>query len=129
MKELEQKTELLVHKVIGASIEVHKVLGPGYLESVYESALCIELEKSGIIFSRQHKTAVHYKGKEIGEGRLDLLIENKIIVELKTVETLLPLHKTQVISYLKTTGCQIALLINFNTVVLTQGLQRIILTK
>ncbi|MDP1676666.1 MAG: GxxExxY protein [Bacteroidota bacterium] len=129
MKELEQETELLVHKVIGAAIEVHKVLGPGYLESIYESALCIELEKRNIAFVRQHKIAVSYKGKEIGEGRLDLFVENKVVVELKTVEALLPIHKAQVISYLKTTGCQIALLINFNTVVLTQGLQRIILTK
>jgi GxxExxY protein len=129
MKELGQEIELLVHKVIGAAIEVHKVLGPGYLESVYESALCIELEKRNIVYLRQHKIAVSYKGEEIGEGRLDLFIENKVVVELKTVETLLPIHKAQVISYLKTTGAQIALLINFNTVVLTQGLQRIILTK
>ncbi len=129
MKELEQEVESLVHTVIGAAIEVHKVLGPGYLESVYESALCIELEKRNIAFSRQHKVAVNYKGKEIGEGRLDLFVENKVIVELKTVDSLLPIHKAQVISYLKTTGAQIALLINFNTVVLTQGLQRIILTK
>ena len=106
MKELEQEVESLVHTVIGAAIEVHKVLGPGYLESVYESALCIELEKRNIAFSRQHKVAVNYKGKEIGEGRLDLFVENKVIVELKTVDSLLPIHKAQVISYLKTTGAR-----------------------
>jgi GxxExxY protein len=129
MHELDEDLELLVHKVIGAAIEVHKNLGPGYLESVYESALCIELNRQNIEFVRQAKVAVNYKGEEVGEGRLDILVGNKLIVELKAVDSLLPIHKAQVISYLKSTKLMLGLLINFNTTIITKGLQRIILTK
>ena len=113
--------------VIGAAIEVHRQLGPGFLESVYEEALCLELRDREIPFEHQVSTAVQYKGQSVGEGRLDLLIDRKIVVELKTVDTILPIHKAQMFSYLKMTGCQLGLLINFNVPVLKDGIKRIIL--
>ena len=119
----------VAHDVIGAAIEVHRHLGPGYLESIYEEALCVELAGRGIRFERQLELGIDYKGKRIGKGRLDLLVENQLIVELKTVERLLPIHQAQVISYLKATSLQLGLLINFNNVVLKQGIKRVVLTN
>lgn len=114
--------------VIGAAIEVHKTLGPGYLEAVYEKSLAIEPELRGVNFVKQPPINLIYKGHNVGEGYLDLLVDNRLIVELKAVETLLPIHKAQVISYLKATGHSLGLLINFNVPVLTQGVRRVILT-
>lgn len=88
-------------KVISAAMEVHSILGPGYLESVYEQALAVELEKRKSSYLRQRTFQVAYKGTSVGEGRLDLLVENCLVVELKTVEALQPIHVSQVISYLK----------------------------
>jgi GxxExxY protein len=116
----------LANSVIGAAIEVHRHLGPGYLESVYEEALGIELSERMISFRRQYPISVVYKGKTVGEGKLDLLVENQLVVELKAVETLLPVHKAQVISYLKATNLHLGLLINFNVSVVRDGIQRII---
>jgi GxxExxY protein len=116
----------LANSVIGAAIEVHRHLGPGYLESVYEEALGIELSERKISFHRQYPISVVYKGKTVGEGKLDLLVENQLVVELKAVETLLPVHKAQVISYLKATNLHLGLLINFNVSVVRDGIQRII---
>lgn len=105
------------------------MLGPGYLESVYEEALAVELELRGIAFARQVGMAVNYKGKMVGEGRLDFLVGRDLVVELKAVEALAPIHHAQVISYLKATGHSLGLLINFNVRVLKDGLQRIVLTQ
>ena len=116
--------------VIGAAIEVHSLLGPGLLESVYEEALCVEMQMRRIPFAQQVVVPMIYKGVEIGQGRLDLLIDNSLIVELKTVEALAPVHMAQVLSYLRATGHQLGLLINFNVTALKQGgLKRVILTK
>jgi GxxExxY protein len=117
----------LARRVIGAAIEVHKALGPGYLESIYEAALCTELEYQEITFANQYPINVLYKGRYVGEGRLDLLVENCIVVELKAVDALLPVHTAQVISYLKATRCKLGLLINFNVPVLKRGIKRIAL--
>ena len=114
--------------VIGAAIEVHRVLGPGFLESVYEEALCVELQLRGIPFRRQPVVAINYKGRLVGEGRLDLLVSNTLIVELKAVENLAPIHEAQVLSYLKMTSHTLALLINFKVRVLKDGIRRIILS-
>jgi GxxExxY protein len=116
----------LTGKIINAAVEVHRVLGPGYLESIYEEALSDELNFRKIPFERQKQIAVNYKGQMIGEGRLDLLIDKKVIVELKAVDHLAPIHKAQVLSYLKATNLQVALLINFNTIALKDGLKRIV---
>ncbi len=113
-------------KVIGAAIEVHRHLGPGYLESVYEEALSIEFAKAGINFERQKEIGVSYKGCEIGKHRLDFFVGGMLIVKLESVEELAGIHKAQVISYLKTTGFQLDLLINFNVPVLKSGIQRIV---
>jgi GxxExxY protein len=129
-KTREPDTELdqLTRAVIGAAIEVHKGLGPGYLESVYEAALCTELEFRDIAFVNQHSVTVLYKGRYVGEGGLDILVENRLIVELKAVEALLPVHTAQVMSYLKALNLHLGLLINFNTPVLKHGIKRIILS-
>lgn len=118
----------LTHEVIGAAIEVHRILGPGFLESIYEEALCVELNRRAIPFERQMPIPIVYKGVKIGEGRLDLLVLGKLILEIKTVETFAPIHSAQAISYLKATGHQLALLINFNATILKDGIKRIIRT-
>ncbi len=118
--------EELAHKVIGAAIDVHKVLGPGFLEAVYEEALCVELEVRGIPFARQSTIALFYRGRKVGEGRLDLLVGGSLIVELKAVEMLLPLHTGQLVSYLKMTNNRLGLLINFNATHLKYGIKRVI---
>ena len=112
-------------EVIGAAIEVHRVLGPGHLESAYENALAIEFEIRGIAFERQFALPLRYKGNDVGESRLDFLVESELIVELKAIEALAPVHTAQVIAYLKTTAKKRALLINFNVPVLKQGIKRI----
>ena len=116
----------LAGRVIGAAIEVHRLLGPGYLESVYEEALAVELDLLGVAHRRQVSVAVEYKGHRVGEGRIDLLVDGALVVELKTVEALLPIHQAQVISYLKATGFHLGLLINFNVEVLKNGVKRIV---
>ncbi|MBI1280016.1 MAG: GxxExxY protein [Anaerolineaceae bacterium] len=108
-------------KVIGAAIEVHRALGPGFLEAVYEEALCYELELRNISFLRQHPIAIQYKGRLIGEGRIDILVEDCLIVELKAVDDLIGIHIAQVISYLKATQLHLGLLINFKVQVLKSG--------
>ena len=120
--ELNRLTELF----IGAAIEVHRHLGPGLLESVYEEALCVELALRDVPFERQPSVELVYKGHRVGQGRLDLLIDGQLIVELKAVEALNEVHRAQVISYLKTTGRTLGLLINFNVPVLRSGIKRII---
>jgi GxxExxY protein len=116
----------LASLVIGAAIEVHRHLGPGYLESLYEEALGVELSERKIGFRRQYPVPVIYKGKPVGEGKIDMFVADQLVVELKAVEILKPVHKAQVISYLKATKLQLGLLINFNVSVLRDGIQRII---
>ena len=123
-KELDE----LAQSVIGAAIEVHCHLGPGYLEGVYKEALAIELELRGIPFERQVPVSLDYKGHRVGEGRLDFLVGKELLVELKAVEALVPVHKAQVISYLKATGLHLGLLVNFNVSVLKGGIRRVVLS-
>jgi GxxExxY protein len=126
-EEPSKELDALARRVIGAAIEVHKVLGPGFLESVYEDALCVELEMRGLRFERQVSIGVDYKGRTVGEGRLDILVDNLLVVELKAVDSLQRIHTAQTISYLKTTGHKLALLVNFNTTVLKDGIKRVAL--
>ena len=127
--QLEAELSQISHQVIGAAMEVHRVLGPGFLESVYEEALSTELHLRGVPFERQVPAPVLYKGKVVGEGRLDMVVRDTVIVELKTVEALAQIHTAQLLSYLKATGYQLGLLINFNVPVLRQGIKRIINTR
>ncbi len=116
----------LTGRVIGAAISVHRELGPGFLESVYESALCVELECLAIPYTRQVVVELGYRGRPVGEGRIDLLVDGFLVVELKAVETILPIHEAQVLSYLKATGHPVGLLINFNVVALRRGVRRVV---
>lgn len=126
--EPDKDTDRIASAVIGAALEVHRYLGAGYLERLYKDALAIELKQRGISFKQQTELSVTHQGGTIGTQRLDLLDADKLIVELKAVDILLPLHKAQVISYLKASGKSLGLLINFNVPVLKQGIQRIVLT-
>ncbi len=117
----------ITEKVIGSCIEIHRALGPGLLESAYEECLCHELFLTGLRFDRQKSLPVVYKDVKLDCGyRLDLVVENQIILELKTVESFLPVHEAQLLTYLKLTGLTLGLLINFNVPVLTRGLKRIV---
>jgi len=111
----------LTYKIIGAAIEVHKRIGAGLLESLYEEAFCVELEHRQLHYERQKPLEVRYRGRIIGTLRVDVVVENEVIVELKSVKELAPIHYTQIISYLKITGLTRGLLINFNVKQLTKG--------
>ena len=115
----------VARRVVNAAIEVHRHLGPGYLESVYQAALEIELGLRSVNFERQAAFRVEYKEQEVGVGRMDLLAERSVIVEIKAVEHLNEVHLAQALSYLKATGLPLALLINFKVPVLLRGVKRI----
>jgi GxxExxY protein len=115
------------NKVIGCAIEVHKELGPGLLESIYENALCVEFAKQNIAFEKQKELLVNYKDVYIGNFRIDVLVENCLIVELKCVERMDALFEAQILSYMKLGNIKLGLLINFNTKLLKNGIQRFIL--
>ena len=114
-------------EVIGAAIEVHKALGPGLLESVYEECMCRELELRGVPYERQRELPVEYKGAKLDCGyRLDIVVADKLIVELKACEKLQPIHEAQLLTYLRLTGMKVGLLINFNVSVLKEGIKRLV---
>jgi GxxExxY protein len=116
----------LSSRVIGAAIEVHKELGPGLSEFLYQQALCREMELRNIPFQKQVTFDVLYKGEKIGETRVDLLIDGQLILELKSCEALAPVHRAQCITYLGITGLRVALLINFNVPILNDGIKRVV---
>lgn len=122
MKDINELTQA----VIGAAIEVHRHLGPGLGESLYERALCVELQIQNIPFECQKPIALTYKGQPIGDGRLDLLVDSRLVVELKAIDTLTPTHQGQVLTYLKGGGYKLGLLINFNVPRLRDGVKRLI---
>jgi GxxExxY protein len=125
----DEKVEHLIREIIGAAIEVHRTLGPGYLESVYEEALCIELRLRGIPFGKQVDVSIEYKGQLVGSGTMDIVVGNAVVVELKAVEAFAPIHTAQILSYLKATKHKVGLLINFNAEVLRQGIKRVVLSN
>ncbi len=129
LREPGDEVNLLSNRVIGIAIDVHRALGPGYIESVYENALCKEFDLQGIPFVNQHPIEVIYKGSMVGEGRLDFLIGGKLILEIKAVGSLAPVHFTQLRSYLKATGLDLGLLINFNETRLCDGIRRVVFTS
>jgi len=128
MREPDKLLDELARVVVDAALEVHRELGPGFTENVYEEALAVELRLREVLFERQQAVSVSYKGYAVGEGRVDLLVGGELIVELKAVEKLLPVHKAQIISYLKARGSTLALLINFNERLLRDGIQRVVLS-
>jgi len=117
----------MTERIIGCGIEVHRQLGPELLESIYESALCVELELAGLRYERQVPVSVSYKARTIGDLRLDLVVENLVLVEIKSVERIEPVFEAQVLTYLKVSGKKVGLLINFNSRLLKTGIQRFIL--
>ncbi len=110
--------EELTGKIIGAAIRVHRELGPGYLESIYEEALCIELDSMGLKYIRQMPVEIRYRGKRAGEHRLDLLVEERVVVELKAVLEIQDIYYATLRSYLRATGKSVGLLLNFASVIL-----------
>lgn len=117
----------LTERILGMAIEIHRTLGPGLLESAYEECLCHELSCAGLKFERQRALAVSYKEVRLDCGyRLDLVVEDSVVIELKTVQEILPLHEAQLLTYLKLSGLSVGLLINFNVPILTQGVKRLV---
>jgi GxxExxY protein len=120
--------DLLAARVLDAAFEVHRELGPGFPEAVYENAMAIELAELGLPCVQQQPVSLHYRDRVIGEGRLDLLVDGRLIVELKAVESLASVHTAQVLSYLRATHLSLALLLNFNVRRLATGIRRIVLS-
>jgi GxxExxY protein len=121
-----QEDEEVARQVIGAAIEVHRLLGPGFLESIYRRALCHELSLRGIPFEYEKELLVPYKEIRIPGQRYDILVAGRILLELKTVEALAPIHQAQLLSYLKATGLRLGFLINFKVLVLKDGIKRLV---
>ena len=115
----------LSSKIIGAAIEVHKTLGPGLLESAYEECLCHELNIQGLLFEKQKPLTIYYKGKKLDCGyRLDIVVEKAVIIELKSCEKVEPIHKAQLLTYLKLSGLNLGLILNFNVPLMRDGIVR-----
>ncbi len=117
----------LTEKIIGCAIEVHRMLGPGLLEATYEAALCVELELTGLSFQRQSVVPVTYKNRPVGDYRLDLIVENSVVIEIKSVDRFDPVFEAQLLTYLKITGIKRGLLLNFNSRLLKDGIKRMVL--
>ena len=118
----------LSERVIGLAIEVHRHLGPGLLESAYEECLCFELKQSGIDYRRQVSLPVIYKDVRLDCGyRMDVVVEQALILEIKAVDRITPVHEAQMLTYLRLSGLQVGLLLNFNNVALRHGLRRFVL--
>jgi GxxExxY protein len=127
-KEEVMQNDALTQGIIGAAIEVHRRLGPGLLESVYEAGLAYELMARDIPFERQKSVPVQYKAVQLDCGfRIDLLVAQTVIVEVKAVDQLAAIHEAQLLTYLKLTSCKLGLLLNFNSLRLTQGIKRVVL--
>lgn len=118
----------LTRRVIGHAIEVHRTLGPGLLESVYEACLCKEFDRAGLPFVRQKRVPVFYKGDAVDCGLvIDVLVNDALILEIKAVQQILPIHEAQLLTYLRVSGVKLGLLMNFNVEVLKQGIRRRVL--
>ena len=121
----ERELNALTEEIIRCGIEVHSELGPGLLESVYETALCIELKSAGLAVKRQVGIALYYKGELISEHRPDLIVADQIVVEIKSIARFEPIHMAVMLTYLRVTGLHVGLLLNFNTEYLKQGIKRV----
>jgi GxxExxY protein len=124
---LDDATEALITRIIGICITVHRELGPGLLESIYGRGICWELETAGLSFEVEKQVPVWYRGIVLCHHRLDVVVEERVLLEIKAVERLAPIHHAQVLSYLRISKLRVALLMNFNSVVLPDGLKRIVL--
>jgi len=123
----EERLNKITKTIIGVAINVHRELGPGLLESAYEACMVYDLAQSGLKVEQQKPLPIVYRGVKLECGyRLDLMIENEVIVEIKSIEKLLPIHQAQLMSYLKLTDCKVGLLINFNVNILKNGIKRVV---
>lgn len=124
---MEDRVNLITETIIGAAIAVHQQLGPGLLESAYEACLAFELADRGLRYERQKELPVVYRGVRVDCGfRIDLLIEGMVVVELKAIDELQPIHEAQLLTYLRLSGCKVGLLMNFNVRYLKNGLRRLV---
>jgi GxxExxY protein len=123
---LDPKIEQIVTEVIGAGLAVHRQLGPGFVESVYEHAIAFELRIRGLGFAQQSSIAVQYRGETVALRRLDLVVEHSVVVDVEAVKKLRPIHPAQLLSYLKASGYRVGLLMNFNVRLFVDGLQRFV---
>ena len=117
----------LTQRIIGCAIEVHRVLGPGLLEPMYESAICIEFDEANLKYARQISLPAYYKGRLLGEYRVDLVVDDRVLVEIKSVERMNPVFEAQLLTYLRLTGKRVGLLLNFNSRLIKDGIKRLIL--
>jgi GxxExxY protein len=124
---LPEELEVLIRQTIGCCLVVHRELGPGLLEGVYSRAIALELKSRGMRFSTEKAVPVRYRGSLICHQRIDLFVDDRLVLEVKAVERLIPIHKAQVINYLRLTGARAGLLVNFNVPILKQGIQRLVL--
>ena len=123
---VEADTNTITERIIGCALEVHSDLGPGLLESLYETAMTIEMKRAGLSFMRQVGIPLYYKGELISEHRVDLVVEDVVIVEIKSVERLAPIHIAQMLTYLKVADLRTGLIVNFNSTLLRTGLRRVL---
>jgi GxxExxY protein len=126
---LSEEEELVGREVIACALAVHRELGPGYLESFYRKAMCLELRAHALTFETEKAIEVQYRDEPIGTHRVDLIVQSLVIVELKAVEAIDPVHRKQVVSYLKATKLRLGLLINFDVELLKHGLKRVVLSS
>jgi GxxExxY protein len=117
----------LTEQVIGCAIEVHRTLGPGLLESAYKKALCVEFAHHHLTFQRERRIPLLYRGEPVGEYQIDLIVENRVVIEVKSVLHWEPVFEAQILTYLRITGVRVGLLMNFNRSVLKAGLKRFVL--
>lgn len=125
MQGIDPYTNRLSYEIVGAAIEVHRALGPGLLEAIYQNAMCVELTERNILFEKEKPISVYYKDQLVGDYRVDILVDKRIVVELKSVEKILSVHRSQIMTYLKITNCRLGLLMNFNVQMMKQGISRI----
>jgi len=128
-REPSRKANELSHRIIGAAIEVHEKLGPGFLEKTYLNAMCVELAERNIKFEYQTAKPVLYKGRKVSHGIMDIVVDSEVIIEIKAVKRTRAIHEAQLMSYLRATDIELGLLINFNRELLKQGLERVVWTK
>ncbi|MEW5945484.1 MAG: GxxExxY protein [bacterium] len=127
MAEFKTNEDELSYQIVGAAIEVHKTLGPGLLESAYEVCLCRELELKKLRFEKQVPLPVEYKGLSLDCGyRMDIVVEDLVIIELKTVDKIIPIHDAQLLTYLKLSGKKLGMILNFNVPIMKDGIKRIV---
>lgn len=118
---------VLTETIIGMAIEIHRQLGPGLSEAAYERALSIDLTAAKVPFHRQVAIPVRYKGEIVAEYRPDFVVDHRVVVDVKSIERLAPVHRAQMLTYLRITGCEVGLLMNFNEAVLRTGIRRVVL--